>query len=363
MKIAFDHQIFATQEYGGVSRYFVRLAGELGALGNDVRVVAPFYVNAYLSELPPAMVLGRRMSPSRWGVRAIRMIDQRAAAPLMARLAPDIVHETYYADRRTAPRRARTVLTVYDMVHEKFPGSFAADDTTAALKRLAVDRADHVICISESTRRDLIAYQPAAASKASVALLGFDAHAPEPATETGNAARPYLLFVGQRGGYKNFAGLLEAYAASTVLRDGFELLAVGGGAFSATETAAIAAHGLAGNVRQVAADDAALQRYYAAAAAFIYPSLYEGFGIPPLEAMAAGTPVIAIDAGSVPEVCGAAVAYAPPGDVEALRVAIESVVGSPALTSSLVAAGHARLAHFSWARCAAETAIIYRSLL
>ncbi|QXQ05535.1 glycosyltransferase [Sphingosinicellaceae bacterium] len=99
------------------------------------------------------------------------------------------------------------------------------------------------------------------------------------------------------------------------------------------------------------------------AAAFIYPSLYEGFGIPPLEAMAAGTPVVAVDAGSVPEVCGDAVAYAPPGDVEALRIAIECVVGSPTLTASLVAAGHARLGLFSWARCAAETATIYRNLL
>ena len=363
MKIAFDHQIFAAQEYGGVSRYYVRLAQELAVAGNDVRVVAPFYVNAYLPELPPGIVMGRRVRPSQWGGRAMRMIDQSAAAPLLARLAPDIVHETYFAARRTAPRRARTVLTVYDMVHELFPASFPANDRTAALKTVAVARADHVLCISESTRRDLIAVHPSAASKASVTLLGFDPPAARPADSDAPAARPYLLFVGQRGGYKNFAGLLEAYASSPVLRAGFELLAVGGGAFSAVESAAIAAHGLGDHVRQAAATDAALQSYYAGAAAFIYPSLYEGFGIPPLEAMAAGTPVVAVDAGSVPEVCGDAVAYAPPGDIGALRSAIEGVVGSPSRTDELVAAGRARLAHFSWARCAAETATIYRSLL
>ncbi len=359
LKIAFDHQIFAQQRYGGISRYFVRLAGELAAAGCAVRLAAPFHINAYVGELPADLVIGRAVAPSRWGGRAMRLANAALVGPLLAGIGPDIVHETYYAARGHTPRRARTVLTVYDMIHEKFPGSFPASDPTAALKAAAVARADHVLCISESTRRDLNAIHPGAAAKSSVTLLGFD---PAPRTGTTAAGRPYLLFVGQRGGYKNFTGLLDAYAASPALRRDFDLLAAGGGAFLPGEGAAIAAHGLTTQVRQQPVDDRALQACYAGATVFIYPSLYEGFGIPPLEAMAAGTPVVAIDAGSVPEICADAAAYAPPGDTGALMAAIETVALDTGEAARLVTAGTERLRRFSWARCAADTAAVYRSL-
>lgn len=361
MKIAFDHQAFTIQEYGGVSRYCVRLAGELAAAGHDVRVVAPLHINHYLEELPRRLVTGRRIASSRWGNRAMRRFDQLAVRPLIAGFAPDIAHETFFAPRRSAPRRTRTVLTVYDMIHEKFPETFYPDDPTVAWKTAAVGRADHILCISENTRRDLIEIHPAAAAKSSVTLLGFDL--PPPSTDMPEPGRPYLLFVGQRGIYKNFAGLFAAYAASPLLRDGFDLLAIGGGQFTAEEKAMIGAAGLGDRVRWQSADEPALRRLYAGAAVFVYPSLYEGFGIPPLEAMAAGTPVVAVAAGSVPEVCGDAVAYAEPGDIDSLRDAIEGVATSPTLAAELVAAGHRRLEFFSWARCAAETADAYRSLL
>jgi glycosyltransferase involved in cell wall biosynthesis len=361
MRIAFDHQTFAAQVHGGISRAHARLATEMAAAGHDVRIVAPLHINAYLADVPPGIVQGRRVAATRWPARAARLACRLTAPPLIARFRPDIVQETYYSARPIAPPRARAVLMVYDMIHELFPDSFPADDPTRSLKAAAVARADHILCISQSTQADLIAVHPAAASKSSVALLGFD---PAPAgIAPAPAARPYLLFVGQRGGYKNFAGLLAAYAASPSLRADFDLLAVGGGAFTPAEVAAIAAHGLAEQVRQMPADDKTLQRCYAGAAVFIYPSLYEGFGIPPLEAMAAGTPVVAMRASSVPEVCGDAACYAEPDDPESLRRAVEAVALSPQTASGLIAAGTARLAHFSWAR-AAETALAaYGTLL
>lgn len=297
---------------------------------------------------------------------AARLACRVGAAPLLARFHPDIVQETYYSARPIAPPRARTVLMVYDMIHELFPASFPADDPTRSLKAAAVARADHILCISQSTLADLIAVHPAAAAKSSVVLLGFDPAppdiAPAPAPATANT-RPYLLFVGQRGGYKNFHGLLAAYAASKSLRAGFDLLAVGGGAFTPAEAAAIAAHGLAAQVRQMPADDKLLQRCYAGGAVFIYPSLYEGFGIPPLEAMAAGTPVVAMRASAVPEVCGDAARYALPDDPESLRRAVEAVALSPQTAAALVTAGTQRLAHFSWARAAQAALASYRTLL
>lgn len=362
MRIAFDHHIFATQEYGGISRYFVRLASDLATRpGAAVQVVAPLHINAYLSEIPVEIASGRRVAATRLNRRIVRLVNAAAARPLQARFCPDIVHETYYAPSRAAPPRARIVLTVYDMIHEKFPSLFPASDRVAADKAVAIERADHILCISEHTRADLIAVHPHAARKSSVTLLGFDPAAPVAFDPP--QGRPYLLFVGQRRGYKNFAGLLEAFAMSPVLRGGFDLLSAGGGRFNDGEVAAIRAHGLDAQVRQIEADDAALHRLYAGAAVFVYPSLYEGFGIPPLEAMAACVPVVAMNISSIPEVCGAAAAYAEPGDPESLRAAIEDVALSASKSAQLVAVGTERLANFSWTKCADATAAVYRDLL
>lgn len=364
MKIAFDHQIFMQQQYGGISRYFAGIGAELAQMpGNDVRYVAPLHINAYLDALPRALVVGHRIAQSPWRRRLMRPFD-RFAVPLALRaFGPDIVHETYYANFRTAPKSARIVLTVYDMIHELFQASFAPDDRTAARKAAALARADHVLCISQSTRRDLLAAHPQVADKTSVTLLGFDPPPSLPVPRDGVAAAPYLLFVGGRLGYKNFSGLLEAYAASPALRAEFTVVAAGGGAFTVDEQALIARLGIGGRVRHAAADDATLQRLYAYAAVFVYPSLYEGFGIPPLEAMAAGAPVVAMHASSVPEVCADAAQYAQPDSTESLRAAIEAVALSPTRAAQLRAAGSARLAHFSWHKCAVETAAAYRSLL
>lgn len=361
MKIAFDSQIFAAQHHGGVSRVHARLAAALAGAGEDVRVIAPRHVNAYLGDLPPGLVAGRAIADTRWGRRAARVVNRVAEPVLLARFDPDIIQETYYRAAAGGPRRARRVVMVYDMIHELFPASFPPGEPTAAAKAAAVARADHLLCISQSTLHDLVAHHPGAAGKASVCLLGFDP-APPGAMPAG-AGRPYLLFVGQRGGYKNFTGLLDAYAASPALRADFDLLAVGGGGFTPAETAAIARHGLAPAVRQRAADDSALAACYAGAAVFIYPSLYEGFGIAPLEAMAAGTPVVAMNASSVPEVCGPAAAYADPGDPQSLQRAIEGVALDRDVAFGLVCEGHVRLRLFSWERSAATAAAAYRALL
>ena len=271
VKVAFDEQIFVQQAYGGISRYIVRLAAGLSETVG-VRIFAPVHINVYLSDLPPSIVVGRRF-PQWRGVGRIGGVINRALKPaLLKAYAPDIVHETYYSARTPPAPRARTVLTVYDMIHEKFPGSFAAGDDTAKRKKVAVERADHICCISQSTRQDLIAFYPSAAAKSTVTLLGFDPTIAVPDGEPSMNERPYLMFVGQRAGYKNFAGLLAAYAASPTLRSDFDLVAVGGGAFTPYEVEAVHYHGLDGRVRQVDADDEALHRWYRGASVFVYPS-------------------------------------------------------------------------------------------
>ncbi len=356
MRIAFDHRIFTAQVHGGVSRVHARLALELAAQGDDVRIIAPLHANAYLAGSP--LVEGRAIAASRPGRLAMRLAARLLGPRQLAAFRPDVIVETWYdppAPAFAAPR----VTIVHDMIHELFPQHFPNGDPTAAWKAAAIAAADHIVCISENTRTDLIARHPAAAAKSTVIALGCDAWPAGPALVH---PRRYLLFVGHRGGYKNFAGLIAALALAGDAAD-CDVIAVGGGSFTAAEQATIASARMAARFHQRGADDAGLAAAYRGAAALVYPSLYEGFGLPPLEAMAAGTPVIAIRASSVPEVCGDAALYADPGDIEGLAAAIIAVLGDPARRAVLVAAGCARVAGFGWDRAAAQWRQLCRRLV
>ncbi|MEO7497285.1 MAG: glycosyltransferase family 1 protein [Massilia sp.] len=367
MKIAFDSQIFTMQKYGGISRYISSLAAELeGMDGVEGRIVAPFYINDYLRRLPKQIVSGQRVPKIPKMGLAVHISGRWLARRKIAQLAPDIVHETYYTRRAMAPRSARTVVTVYDMIHEIFPELYPARDKTAALKRAAVLRADHVICISENTRRDLLKFVPVAPEKVSVVYLGVDqlaapgANAAPPPT---SMALPYLLFVGGRGHYKNFNNVLRAYAASEWLKDNFRIVCVGGGKIEAGELDLMQELGIpVDRVEQVEANDNLLSLYYRNAGAFIYPSKYEGFGIPPLEAMSAQCAVLCSDASSIPEVVGDAGEYFDADNIDAIRAAIENVLRHKERRDQLIDKGNARCKEFSWARCASETLAIYRAL-
>ncbi|TRZ56746.1 MAG: glycosyltransferase family 1 protein [Rhodocyclaceae bacterium] len=367
MRIAYDHQIFGWQDYGGISRYFYELAREMATTcRQQVKIIAPLYVNRYLDRAPAALQVFGTASPClpKSG-RFYRFVNALIAAPLLRRFRPDIVHETYYASTGVAPRGAKVVLTVFDMIHERFKESISAFDPVSREKIRAVKRADHVICISAQTRRDLLELIDIDPAKTSVVHLGFSLTATNPPQPYQIATRrPFLLYVGKRGGYKNFEGLLKAYAASSLLRTEFDLVCFGGGGVTSVERHLMHRLNLpADRVRQVSGDDALLEAHYRAASAFVFPSLYEGFGLPPLEAMSFDCPVICSGVSSIPEVVGDAAAIFDPYDVEAMRGTIERLVGDGDLRRSLISRGRQRLQMFSWTRCADETLDVYGKVL
>lgn len=369
MKIGFEHQIFALQDYGGVSRYFVELVRELNKIsGTEARIIAPMHLNQYARKLSRRSFQGMHVPAVPWiAPRVCVAVNRLVASRLMSSFAPDIVHCTYYHPFSRHSTAAARVLTVYDMIHERLPSMFGEDDPTTMQKSLAVAAVDHVICISENTRRDLIEFTGVDARKVSVVHIGYNVseirkHEPDPPHDAD--ARPFVLYVGGRRGYKNFGALARAYAASRWLRTHFRILAFGGGSFTADELALFTTLGLEpGQVEHMAGGDDSLAVQYGRAAALVYPSLYEGFGLPPLEAMAAGCPVICSDTSSIPEVVGDAGEYFTPDDVDSVRTAIERVLQSNDRRKELVRAGFARCTEYSWARCASETAAVYRKLV
>ena len=369
LRVHYDSQIFAAQGFGGISRYFASLTLAMQDIPDvRARIVAPLHINAYLATLPDACVWGRRQ-PSAWPKPAVRIASLLACAAMQAARPSDILHRTYYYPFCHLPGRARNVLTVYDMIHEKYPQHFSPRDPIARWKAQAIAQADRIICISEHTRQDLLELNTTVKpERVTVTHLGFDPMdhllPATPAAEFRAMAmgtdRPYMLFVGSRGGHKNFAGLLQAYAASPRLRSAVGLLCFGGGPFNPQENASIVQAGLASQVRQLGGPDATLAACYRHATLFVYPSLYEGFGIPPLEAMSLGCPVACSRSSSIPEVVGDAAALFEPTSIDDMQHTLEAVLDAPSHAAQLVDRGRRRAGQFSWQRCAEATATIYR---
>lgn len=366
MRIAFDNQTFCQQSYGGISRYFVRLTEKLLSCGQDVAIFAPLHQNQYVNQLPPGIVHGhsvKRYPPK--STIVLTTLNQIAASMQIKRWRPNLVHETYYSRLSSSPPSCPTVVTVHDMIHELFKHEFPGNDRTAELKRLAIERADHVICVSENTRNDLLNHFKIDINKVSVVHHGFERFDNNSLSTSHDltSCKPYLLYIGNRGGYKNFKGFLHAVASSINLKADFDIVAFGGGALTAKEVSVIAELGfLPEQVRQTSGNDNTLAKLYEHASAFVYPSHYEGFGMPPLEAMAHKCPVISSNTSSMPEVIGDAAEYFDPSSIQSITAAIEAVVYSSSRTQDLLARGIQRIQHFSWQRCAESTLEIYQKL-
>jgi len=366
MNIVYDHQIFAMQEYGGISRYYYEIANRIAAMGNEVEIFSPFYVNKYFCNDSTILPWGLKIPRFPKYIRVIpNIINQTLSHLLIKNMRNvDIFHDTYYSTFDSRPQAAKRVITVHDMIHEKFPQYFPRRDTTRKYKALAVQRAHHIICVSENTRRDLIEILNVPQENTSVVYHGYSISCAIDSVKPIIHEKPFILYVGSRRGYKNFILLLRAFESSKLLRNEFSIICFGGGKVTAQEIKLLRSLNLPSDcVSYINGDDLVLASLYASAKAFIYPSLYEGFGIPPLEAMACGCPVVCSDTSSIPEVVGDAAHLFDPTNTSDLSAAIEAVVYSSDYSVRLKSKGYERIKMFSWEKCADDTLGVYEKLL
>ncbi len=353
------------QSYGGVSRYYSIVADQLLRKSEDVRIFAGIHKNSYLTNLPDGVVKGKKVSkyPIKTD-RVFHLINYGISQMSMKAWRPDIVHETYYSALPTCNMQSIRVTSVHDMIHELFSTQFSKYDTTTQRKMKAFDRVDHIISVSQNTKKDLIKLFNIDESKISVVHLGVD----QELFGTNNINsqfkdQSYILFVGSRDGYKNFIGFLKACAASKVIKNQIIIIAFGGGQFSQYEESIIASLGfLDGYVVQMNGNDEILASLYASAICLVFPSLYEGFGLPPLEAMAAKCPVVCSNTSSMPEVINDAGIYFNPNSLEEMRSAIESIITDEELRDNIITLGLQNIKNFSWQKCADETLDIYQKV-
>jgi glycosyltransferase involved in cell wall biosynthesis len=369
MRILYDGQIYGWQAAGGINRYFANVIGRLprdykpALLVGEARAVNfPAHPNLKVYEYGGRLPRVERFS-YRLGLHSARLRD-RLLTELLARRRFDVFHPTYYTlltGRRVGSYRAPTVLTVWDMIDELFPEEMDPTGEHAEWKRSAVLAAQRVICISENTKRDLLERYPVPEERVVVTHLASEidaslAHGPEPVP-----ARPYFLYVGSRSSYKNFGGLLRAFARAVASRPGLALCVVGP-PFTAEEEKQLAELKLADRVEHYGhAGDAHLAKLYRCSLALVYPSLYEGFGIPPLEAMACGTVAVVADTSSLPEVVGdAGLLFDPRRDDELIHTLL-LLADDDGARAELIRKGEMRAREFGWDKTVARTLEVYRS--
>ncbi len=366
MKVMYDYQIFFAQSYGGISRYFVELASRIAMHESvDSKIITPLYVNQHVRELKSGIVSGFYIPEFPKFAPILKPFIQMLSSHMLNQFIPDILHETYYSEKPLiAGKRVKTVVTVHDMIHERFPDYFPHNDTVAQNKSLSVKRADHVICVSEATKQDLLEITGISPSKVSVVYHGFELGVKvKKFNEIGIISKPYLLYVGTRGGYKNFTQLLKAYGNNSILNKEYKIVCFGGEEKTQTEQDIMKELGLSTDrIIWMNGDDLLLAQLYYHAKALVYPSLYEGFGLPLLESMSYGCPVICSNKGSIPEVVGNAAELFDPYDEDAIVYAIDQVVSNPNRINTLRTLGKKRIRRFSWSSCAEKTYKIYRSL-
>ena len=365
LKIAFDHQVFTMQRYGGVSRYYFNLIGELLKLNQEPKVFAGIFQNQYLQQLDESLYSGFPIQKYPKGTgRFFNFGNHFISQKQIKNFAPDIIHETYYSQIKINNSRIPRVVTVYDMIHELFPESFPKNDPLSRWKKRALENADHIISISYHTKSDLVNLFQIPESKVSVVHLASNFLVGEKSTIKNKGTKPFVLYVGAREDYKNFDILLKAFSKSKKINQDFSLIAFGGGAFNSSEISRIKELGLSlENVKQLSGNDQMLFDLYSSASVFVYPSKYEGFGLPPLEAMACGCPVISSDSSSMPEVIGDAAAFFSPLESDELIAALDRVLYQEEERNKLISKGKIRLSNFSWKKCAEETLQVYEKVI
>lgn len=304
-----------------------------------------------------------------------RLVWEQTGLPsAVRRLKANVLHSPHYTMPLLPEGGCRRVVTFHDMtyllmpdLHPRFHRHFFP-----SMMRLVVRLADHLLVVSESTRRDLERRLPSAAGKITTTPLAAGpvfrpvppAEVLDACTRHGLTPGRFLLHVGVLEPRKNVPMLLHAFARIADRFPDVPVVIVGKkGWMYETIFAELTALGLAKRVVFTGyVPEADLPRLYGGARAFVYPSLYEGFGLPVLEAMQCGTPVVTTDISSMPEVAGDAALLVQPGDVGGLAGALTRVLSDDALAADLKQRGLARAALFSWERCARETRAVYEEI-
>lgn len=383
MNILFDYQAFELQTYGGVSRMFVELASRLNSMGNQCLIGVKESSNIHLQEsnlvegLKPAhyrhdRVFGQKQSfkgEYRIKESLIRLAgysiqpNHDYCKQLLRQQRFDVFHPTYFDSYFLDYLKEKPfVLTVHDMIPEKFPQYFPRDDFQIIKRKVLCPLASRIHVPSNNTKKDLVYLLNISPEKVHVIPHGYSAPLPIAKEQTLAMEKPYILYVGLRHLYKNFVPFIKECAK--VLRDAPDLEVVcTGPSFTDAEQQLFGELNIASRVKHVYANESELALLYRNAVTFVYPSEYEGFGLPILEAFANDCPVMLNDASCFPEVADDAAIYFTFEHSDFYDKFFWLYRLSDEDRKQLIEKGRERLSIYSWEQSAKEMMQLYQSIL
>lgn len=364
MNITYDHQIFVVSKFGGASRYFTEMISRMSKFPDaDVSVFAGFYINEYgIEKFKNDFKLfeGKKYNEIPKSKMFAFHLDNFLFSSFLKKSKPDIYHTTYYKYLNCGYKGIRT-MTVLDMMHELMPGSFSKLDNSAKWKSECVKKMDGIISISHATKKDLVNIYNVPEEKVKVIHLANSMNTEVKSERI--VKEPYILYIGGRWVYKNFKMLLQVYAETPYFKNNFKLVAFGGGNFSQEENDLIKKYGVEGKVVFDTGSDEKLANYYKYASVYVYPSKYEGFGVPLVEAMYMDCPMIGSNISSIPEIGGPAALYFDPDSPEDLKDKLETILTNEEVKNDLLEKAKEWRKNFSWEKTTEETYNYYKELL
>ncbi len=386
MKVLYDYQTFQFQTFGGISRYFVELMRLLESNHKlDINLPRIYSKNSYIKQLhlPKGNVLRaveyKDFFPNsefkgkwslfclleKWGVLTDgKSYNQVSSAERIKLQDFDIFHPTYYETYFLEHIGSKPfVLTVHDMIHEALCESVPTFNVPLIQqKKELIERCSKIIAVSESTKQAIIKMYNTEADKIRVVHHGNSMNPADGLTVTMKLPQKYVLYVGRRDFYKNFDCLIRSLAPLLKKDKDFYLICAGGAPLKDNEVKQLKTFDVENKVLYYDIDDNRLVQLYSHAQAFIFPSLYEGFGIPILEAFACGCPVLLNDIAVFHEVAEDAAIYFKADNEESTREAVLNIINDDQLKCRLKKDGGRRLACFSWEKTAESTYEVYKEL-
>lgn len=384
MKILFDHQTFVEQEFGGISRYYYELITRLSGR-KDVNVdhSIKYSNNEYLKnndqfKLKPYFGSKRFVTDDYFvgKNRLFRLFKFLKLIPdhslemekiIQEKLMAgdfDIFHPTYYnpyyldwAFKAGTP----VVLTVYDLIHEKFPKYFPKTEKFKRNKKICIESANRIIAISENTKKDLMEYYNIPEDRVDVISLGSSLDSETTDNKFSEGLNNGILYVGNRSTYKNFLFLLESILPLFKEFHELKIILAGGEKISDSERKFFKSNQIEERIIvQSIQNNADLITLYRSCRLFVFPSIYEGFGIPLLEAMQNGSPVVCSNTSSFPEVAGDAANFFNPLDRDSILGSVREVYNNENLRTDLIKKGFTQSQKFNWENTAEKTIETYR---
>lgn len=361
MRVVYDHQIFCLQTTGGISRYFVNLLRHIkDHQGIEASLLLKYSNNLYLQEEDESLYLPPKFLQKQFKGNKFLLgkINEQMVKKVLKKGEYDILHPTYYNTYFSKSNKKPYVLTVHDMTHERFPQQFKnKHDFTLQYKEEAIVNASHIIAISEHTKKDLLEFYSVPESKITVIHHGIERE--YVGQKIDGLPLSYFLYVGERGGYKNFGIVAEALAKA---KDKAIHLICTGKPFDNKERSLLKQLQIDSFVHHIKANDNQLNYLYENALSLIYPSYYEGFGYPILEAMRASCPVILSRASCFPEIGNNAARYFDPQDANELAQLLKQTIDSNFNRNFWVQMGLQNFSAFSIEKSIEKTIGVYKSI-